>query len=182
MGKEFKSLQFRKTTLTGVFRQSLLPMTKGTFAERAGAAINSTESSRSSPIQPENHTIDEYRAPVMVNVVGERVDQELPVSPEAEKEVRRARSKGQRLCNDFQLKGRCFEKSGCKYSHHKLPSEHRLALRKLLRDQPCNAGTRCRDQTCYYGHNCTCKLKNCRFSPRMHDIEKDTAQEFFGIQ
>ncbi|KAL9053549.1 MAG: hypothetical protein Q9162_004716 [Coniocarpon cinnabarinum] len=60
-----------------------------------------------------------------------------------------------KLCNNYHLRGNCYNGSACQYSHDPPISEgERLAFRHRVRTTLCPKGSQCDDFDCYLGHNC----------------------------
>lgn len=109
---------------------------------------------------------------VYINAANQRLDSELPSTPaEAvrswEHKVKTARM---RYCRKYHLQEkRC---SGhCGYSHGPLTPDEVLVYRDKLRQEVCDAGSLCRDASCFYGHHCSCARPSCKFPAGMHHLD-----------
>lgn len=191
IGKEFKRLRFKSTTMDTIFRTTLPGVpTTATTVKHQGAP--GTENAH--PIIPKtwatlaisNQRVGEGLVPiktnstaartVSVNAVGHRVDEQLPRPSKAAMNSWNHRVKvvKMRYCRMYHLNGSC--QGGCGYSHGPLSDEEKLVYRRNLREEVCHTGLKCRDISCHYGHNCSCKNTRCKFSREMHDVDETTAE------
>ena len=119
------------------------------------------------PFSKRSSTWNPNRGIVLLNVNDERIDADLgKPDQEAERNLKK-RAEITRLCNDFHLRGVCFNPP-CQFSHEpKLDLKELIVLRYWARRLPCLKGSACRSAECWYGHMCPrepCFMPNtCRF-------------------
>ena len=110
------------------------------------------------------------------NSQGQRIDAPMrQVSSNAINEMR-----NRKMCNLFVLRGSCHYLN-CGFEHVKNLDQESLAARRIIaRGQPCNDGTHCDDEDCFYGHQCprgrSCeKIESCRWGREMHVVDQKVA-------
>lgn len=194
VGKEFKKLPFRSTEMTTLFRATVPKRSDGVVAAVCRKRLrNVHEDDTDSVTQPKRacsttsvsdrvDSASDRRAyywadrTIWVNASGQRVDSRLPELSQAALGAWPEIAKATKLqfCRAHHMNGNC--RGGCGYSHSPLSDEERLAFRRSLREQVCHVGLSCRDVNCYYGHNCSCQRKKCKFSQEMHRVVEATAE------
>jgi hypothetical protein len=189
VGREFYKLPFKSTTIDSVFRStSPQAQNKATTVNSGGAAVpestaDTKPKSWSARVKNRSNSGGDTGFvgnpsinTVLVNAAGQRVDATLPRTLQASLDSWRQKIKGanMRYCRNYQLSGNC--QGGCGYSHSPLSDEEKAVYRVELRGKICYDGVKCRDRTCYYGHNCSCKKAMCKFPKEMHGIDRVTAK------
>ncbi|EGS22366.1 uncharacterized protein CTHT_0018920 [Thermochaetoides thermophila DSM 1495] len=98
---------------------------------------------------------------VAVNANNYRLDPILPrITPEQQSRLK-ARIDKRRVCNNYQLSGRCDNGDRCEYDHTPLEEDLKPALECLARSQPCSRRGACRIDGCPHGH--ICQILDCKF-------------------
>ncbi|KAL3430977.1 hypothetical protein BDV09DRAFT_177380 [Aspergillus tetrazonus] len=193
-GREFAGLKgFRSVRLETIFRSEPVfirnsppPAHRTLIAEEVqgvGSPPRGTPWVTPTPISPRNvvprKTEDLPANSVYINAANQRLDSELPpMSAEAirswEHKVNTAKM---RYCRKHHLQaGRCT--GACDYSHGPLTPGEVLVYRHRVRQEVCNAGPRCRDANCFYGHHCSCARPSCKFPAAMHDVDVSSVSVF----
>lgn len=190
VGKEFKKLPFRSTEMSTIFRAVPPKASDGVVTAGCRKRFRNADDDTESVIQskrgclvtsvPERvnpgRTQSSADRTIWVNAAGQRVDSRLPELFQADQGVWPKIAKATKLhfCHAHHMNGDC--PGGCGFSHHVLSDQERLAFRRSLREQVCHVGLSCRDVNCYYGHNCSCQRKKCKFSREMHAVDQATAE------
>ncbi|KAH8726378.1 hypothetical protein GQ44DRAFT_705557 [Phaeosphaeriaceae sp. PMI808] len=186
IGKEFKRLPFRTTTMDTIFRTTSPKIaTLATTVKYQGASDPevtqlATPNTWAAAVVSRNKESGGGSLPlqrmVLVNAAGHRVDQQLPQP--SQKAVNswnhKTKKVNMRYCRMYHLNGSC--KGGCGYSHGPLLDTEKLVYRLNLRGEVCNTKLKCRDINCHYRHNCSCKNSACKFSREMHGVDETTAE------
>ena len=195
VGKEFRELPFRSTEMSEVFRAVLPKASDGvvtaacrkrlwdvdddddtdtvTQAKRGRPKTTVSDGACSAARRRTQCWTDRT---IWVNAAGQRVDSRLPEPSQTALGAWPQIAKATKLqfCRAHHMNGNC--RGECGYSHRPLSDEQRLAFRRSLREQVCHVGLSCRDASCYYGHNCSCQRKKCKFSREMHGVDGATAE------
>jgi hypothetical protein len=191
VGKEFKKLPFRSTTLDTVFRTAPLEASTTTTMVRYQGVSSIKNTHDITPktwaaLARSNRKFGEGSVPattnpttirmVLVNAAGHRVDVQLPRPSQTAINSWNHRIKvaNMRYCRMYHLNDNC--PGGCGYTHGSLLDEHKLAYRVSLRAEGCHVGLECRDINCHYRHNCSCKKPGCKFPREMHGVDDTTAE------
>lgn len=190
VGKEFKKLPFRSTEMNTIFRVTMpkaIDSVEAVKSRKRGRGSDGDTSPGSKPKRGRPMVRNSDRNPsvvcrnwtdrtIWVNAASQRVDSRLPELPQAMPDcwLQTVKAAKTRACRAFHMNDNC--RGACGYSHSPLSDEVRLALRKSLREQVCHVGLSCRDPSCYYGHNCSCKRTKCDFLQEMHGVDEATAE------
>jgi hypothetical protein len=148
------------------------PLTRAnTFAAIGGPA----PAEKSISIAP---TITPPRKFLFLNSNQERVDPPMQKVPQGDISALFARINKKKLCNEYFLRGKCFNKDvgSCDFDHDgKLSPNQLIALKNRTRRMACPMGTGCRDIGCYRGHICSfgedCTAQLCPFDDHQHYLE-----------
>ena len=111
---------------------------------------------------------------VLININNERVDADLgPVDLEAARKLA-SWTKGQKLCHNYILLGRCAHGESCTFTHTAdLDEKEKVALMYRARQLLCARGSDCRSIKCWSGHMCapTCKQGVGCFK-KLHHVDR----------
>ncbi|RMJ06972.1 hypothetical protein CDV36_013436 [Fusarium kuroshium] len=179
VGREFHQLGFKSMTMSGVFRDGAVqderPSTRQPQPTSHSATVPTMPTwatAVGSKADPGPRGSDSVKGAVRVNMAGQRIDQDLRDPPQRAQDSWKHKTgkAGMRYCRPYHLVGSCSSPA-CVYSHGPLSDEEKLVFRRQVRMEPCHTGLQCRDATCFYGHNCSCKKLKCKFSPEMHKVD-----------
>lgn len=179
VGREFRQLGFKSMTMDGVFRDGPVPgerpPTRQPQATPQPAPVSTTltwATTVGSKADPGPREGDDAKSTVRVNKAGQRIDEGLREPPQRAQESWKHKTGrvGMRYCRSYHLVGSCLSPV-CGYSHGPLSEDEKLVFRRQVRMEPCHTGLNCRDATCFYGHNCSCRKSKCKFSPEMHKVD-----------
>jgi len=112
---------------------------------------------------------------ILLNKYDERIDPDLP-KPDASAQARLfERTKKQKVCNNYHLRGHCEAGKYCDYDHgERLSPGEQLALKHRARTRSCPEKSACRDFDCTNGHICpygtNCYNDGCWFQD-LHDVD-----------
>lgn len=110
---------------------------------------------------------------IPVNKYGDRLDLVLEKPRAEDWQLYQQRSKLHKLCNNHHLGGQCTDVD-CKFDHSELEPQALAVMKYILKEVPCQRGSKCRLANCYSGHVCQrdgCRggsRFNCRFKPLQH--------------
>lgn len=106
------------------------------------------------------------------NKHGHRIDPSLNFS---EPDIKLVKQSQPKFCNNFHIRGGCYDGDRCCYTHGERLSGKKLeALKFLARTNPCYWGLECVDPDCVMGHQCPsryCDRSRCRFREEMHGVD-----------
>jgi hypothetical protein len=137
-------------------------------------------STRDTPTPPDPPKQFFTPPPILLNWRGQRLDPPLNVS---ESVVSALKSRNPKLCNSFYLRGRCTSKD-CPRDHSHSPSEEQIdGLRTLARQAPCRYSHQCKEEWCFFGHNCpwNCVRDSCKFRD-VHGIDTRIVEPLLAIE
>lgn len=179
----FRALGFRMMESRDVFRSVSLDTVEGASdgmgvpqvplsTSNSNGTVHHPESSRSP--DPANTFRGSWDKAIRINRHDQRIDLPMQAATDAGQGRYWRRITARRLCNDFQLLGRC-SLSPCVYDHGYVDPELLLIKKHELRRQRCSKGVLCRSFDCYYGHACSRRDcgggKSCKFSAAQHGLD-----------
>ncbi|QPC62800.1 hypothetical protein HYE67_005031 [Fusarium culmorum] len=172
VGREFRGLRFKSFKMEDIFKAA--PVRDVASSPESLASVPSSSSWASTVGSKADASSRKSRAKSLVrlNSAGCRIDDHLrkPNKQALDSWKHKVGKVGMRYCRLHHLCGSCSN-SSCKYSHGPLTEEEKLVFRREVRMGVCNAGLKCRDVACLYGHNCSCSKATCKFPAEMHQID-----------
>ncbi|KAL4902074.1 hypothetical protein BDW74DRAFT_181236 [Aspergillus multicolor] len=116
---------------------------------------------------------------ISLNEGSHRVDLPLPgLYPHLVEMWNRNTKNGKiRYCYRHHLLPEGCKEGRCTFTHGSMVVGELIVFMHEARQEFCRAKGKCQDQYCYYGHHCSCSMKDskCKFPPTMHNVDLEIA-------
>ncbi|KAF1967122.1 hypothetical protein BU23DRAFT_543336 [Bimuria novae-zelandiae CBS 107.79] len=116
---------------------------------------------------------------IPINGNNERLDLHMRPPTAEQWKVWHARIAIKKPCNDFNIRRAC-SKANCSYDHVFIEPDASYCMQYLLKETPCEEGSKCRVLECFKGHvcqkdGCEGNLSGCKFARKVHAVDLHVA-------